>query len=123
MMNYVYHSSYFFYLLIPCYSRNNGYAISTPVSEQYKGDGIAVRGPAYGMSTIRVDGNDVLAVYNATKAARDIAANENRPVLIEAMTYRIGHHSTSDDSSAYRSVDEVGELTLNNFATFQNVNQ
>ena len=70
--------------------------------------GIAVRGPAYGMTTIRVDGNDVLAVYNATVAAREIAANENKPVLIEAMTYRIGHHSTSDDSSAYRSVDEVG---------------
>ena len=60
------------------------------------------------MTTIRVDGNDVLAVYNATVAAREIAANENKPVLIEAMTYRIGHHSTSDDSSAYRSVDEVG---------------
>ena len=59
------------------------------------------------MTTIRVDGNDVLAVYNATVAAREIAANENKPVLIEAMTYRIGHHSTSDDSSAYRSVDEV----------------
>jgi 2-oxoisovalerate dehydrogenase E1 component alpha subunit len=59
------------------------------------------------MSTIRVDGNDVFAVYNATKAAREICARESRPVLIEAMTYRIGHHSTSDDSSAYRSVDEV----------------
>merc|ERR1712183_1165764 len=47
------------------------------------------------------------AVYNATVAAREIAANENKPVLIEAKTYRIGHHSTSDDSSAYRSVDEV----------------
>ena len=93
------------------FSRNNGYAISTPVSEQYRGDGIAVRGPAYGMSTIRVDGNDVLAVYNATKAAREIAASENKPVLIEAMTYRIGHHSTSDDSSAYRSVDEVTYLS------------
>ena len=54
-----------------------------------------------------MDGNDTLAVYNATKAARRIAVNENRPVLVEAMTYRIGHHSTSDDSSAYRSVDEV----------------
>jgi 2-oxoisovalerate dehydrogenase E1 component alpha subunit len=88
-------------------SRNNGYAISTPTSEQYRGDGIAGRGPAYGIASIRVDGNDTLAVYNATKAARHIAVNENRPVLIEAMTYRIGHHSTSDDSSAYRSVDEV----------------
>ena len=96
-----------FIIVILVYSRNNGYAISTPVCEQYRGDGIAVRGPAYGMSTIRVDGNDVLAVYNACKTAREIAITENRPVLIEAMTYRIGHHSTSDDSSAYRSVDEV----------------
>ncbi len=48
-----------------------------------------------------------MAVYNATRAARNICAEESRPVLIEAMTYRIGHHSTSDDSSAYRSVDEV----------------
>ena len=48
-------------------SRNNGYAISTPVIDQYRGDGIAARGPAYGMPTIRVDGNDVFAVYNATQ--------------------------------------------------------
>merc|ERR1711893_12037 len=54
-----------------------------------------------------VDGNDIFAVYNATKKAREICLNQSRPVLIEAMTYRIGHHSTSDDSSAYRSVDEV----------------
>jgi 2-oxoisovalerate dehydrogenase E1 component alpha subunit len=57
--------------------------------------------------TIRVDGNDLFAVYNATKKAREIAVKESRPVLIEAMTYRLGHHSTSDDSTAYRSVDEI----------------
>merc|ERR1719470_481196 len=105
------HAAFNFSASLECpiifFCRNNGYAISTPVCEQYRGDGIAVRGPAYGMSTIRVDGNDVLAVYNACKTAREIAITENRPVLIEAMTYRIGHHSTSDDSSAYRSVDEV----------------
>jgi TPP-dependent pyruvate/acetoin dehydrogenase alpha subunit len=50
--------------------RNNGYAISTPTEEQYRGDGIAARGPGYGMTTIRIDGNDVFAVYNAVKAAR-----------------------------------------------------
>ncbi len=54
-----------------------------------------------------MDGNDVLAVYNATAKAREIAMTQGTPTLIEAMTYRIGHHSTSDDSSAYRSVDEV----------------
>ncbi|KFM82944.1 2-oxoisovalerate dehydrogenase subunit alpha, mitochondrial, partial [Stegodyphus mimosarum] len=89
------------------FCRNNGYAISTPTHEQYKGDGVAARGPAYGIPSIRVDGNDILAVYNVTKAARQLVVEESKPALIEAMTYRIGHHSTSDDSSAYRSVDEV----------------
>ncbi|WAR19766.1 ODBA-like protein [Mya arenaria] len=65
------------------------------------------RGSGYGMRTIRVDGNDVFATYNAVRAARDVCVKEQKPVLIEAMTYRVGHHSTSDDSSAYRSVDEV----------------
>ncbi|KAI8575404.1 hypothetical protein K450DRAFT_262071 [Umbelopsis ramanniana AG] len=87
--------------------RNNGYAISTPSTEQYKGDGIASRGVGYGMDTIRVDGNDVWAVYNASVAARKLAVEKNRPVLIEAMTYRVGHHSTSDDSSKYRDRHEV----------------
>ncbi len=87
--------------------RNNGYAISTPVRDQYRGDGIASRGAGYGIVTIRVDGNDLFAVYNATKAAREIAVKQSRPVLIEAMTYRLGHHSTSDDSTAYRSIDEI----------------
>jgi 2-oxoisovalerate dehydrogenase E1 component alpha subunit len=49
---------------------------------------LACRGSGYGMPTIRVDGNDVFAVYNVTKRAREICVNENRPVLIEAMTYR-----------------------------------
>ncbi|CAO3615659.1 unnamed protein product [Cunninghamella blakesleeana] len=89
------------------FCRNNGYAISTSTKEQYKGDGIASRGVGYGIDTIRVDGNDVLAVYNATKAARQIAIQENKPVLIEAMTYRVGHHSTSDDSTKYRDRKEV----------------
>ncbi|KAJ1664358.1 hypothetical protein IW140_004135 [Coemansia sp. RSA 1813] len=89
------------------YCRNNGYAISTPSIEQYRGDGIASRGIGYGIDTIRVDGNDIWAIYAATKAARRIAVEQNKPVLIEAMTYRVSHHSTSDDSSAYRSKKEV----------------
>ncbi|XP_014664753.1 PREDICTED: 2-oxoisovalerate dehydrogenase subunit alpha, mitochondrial-like isoform X2 [Priapulus caudatus] len=105
------HAAFNFAATLDCpvifFCRNNGYAISTPTSEQYRGDGIACRGPGYGMRAIRVDGNDVFAVYNVTKAAREMCLAEMRPVLIEAMTYRIGHHSTSDDSSAYRSVDEV----------------
>ena len=59
------------------------------------------------MLTIRVDGNDALAVRSAVKAAKQKALAEQRPVLIEAMTYRVGHHSTSDDSSAYRSKQAV----------------
>jgi len=89
------------------FCRNNGYAISTPTSEQYSGDGIAGKALGYGMDTIRVDGNDLFAVFSATSAARSLALEQNRPVLIEAMTYRVGHHSTSDDSSAYRSPKEV----------------
>lgn len=89
------------------FCRNNGYAISTPSSEQYRGDGVGARGPAYGINTLRVDGTDVFAVYNATKKAKEYAVSENKPVLIEAMAYRVGHHSTSDDSSAYRSLDEI----------------
>lgn len=88
------------------FCRNNGYAISTPSNEQFAGDGIAARGIGYGVRTIRVDGNDVLAVYAATQTARKIALAENCPVLIEAMTYRLSAHSTSDDPSGYRSKEE-----------------
>ena len=89
------------------FARNNGFAISTPASEQFHGDGIASRGPGYGVDTIRVDGNDVLAVLSATRAARERCVDSGRAVLVEAMTYRVGHHSTSDDSFAYRSRSEV----------------
>jgi 2-oxoisovalerate dehydrogenase E1 component alpha subunit len=69
-------------------ARNNGFAISTPASEQYFGDGIAARGVGYGIDTIRVDGNDVLAVLNATREARRRCVESGRGVLLEAMTYR-----------------------------------
>lgn len=88
------------------FCRNNGYAISTPSVEQFAGDGIASRGLGYGVKTIRVDGNDALAVYTATKQAREIALAENCPVLIESMSYRLAAHSTSDDPTGYRSKDE-----------------
>ncbi|KAF6156873.1 hypothetical protein GIB67_000413, partial [Kingdonia uniflora] len=89
------------------FCRNNGWAISTPTSQQFRSDGIVVKGRAYGIRSIRVDGNDTLAVYNAVRAAREMAISEHRPVLIEALTYRVAHHSTSDDSTKYRSVDEI----------------
>uniref|UniRef100_A0A914L2A7 2-oxoisovalerate dehydrogenase subunit alpha n=1 Tax=Meloidogyne incognita TaxID=6306 RepID=A0A914L2A7_MELIC len=113
------HAAFNFAATLKCpvifFCRNNGYAISTPTSEQYSGDGQILIFKFEFFCSIqncrqRVDGNDVFAVYNATKAARELALT-NCPVLIEAMTYRLGHHSTSDDSSAYRSADEVKEWT------------
>lgn len=88
--------------------RNNGFAISTPTTEQYRGDGIASRGVGYGIETLRVDGTDILAVYEATKEARRRALEGGgRPILLEFMSYRVQHHSTSDDSFAYRTRSEV----------------
>lgn len=69
-------------------ARNNGFAISTPAAEQYHGDGIASRGPGYGVDTIRVDGNDALAVLAATREARKRCLKGGRAVLMEVMTYR-----------------------------------
>ncbi|MBZ9537712.1 thiamine pyrophosphate-dependent dehydrogenase E1 component subunit alpha [Modicisalibacter tunisiensis] len=86
--------------------RNNGYAISTPAHEQFHADGIAPRAFGYRMKVIRVDGNDILAVYQATQEARKLAVEHNQPVLIEAMTYRLAAHSSSDDPSGYRSRKE-----------------
>lgn len=88
------------------FCRNNGYAISTPSDEQYVGNGIASRGVGYGMKTLRIDGNDILAVIAAVQLAREYAVKEGKPVLIEAMSYRLGAHSTSDDPSGYRTREE-----------------
>lgn len=88
------------------FCRNNGYAISTPSEEQYMGNGIASRGVGYGMKTLRIDGNDILAVIAAVQLAREYAVKEGKPVLIEAMSYRLGAHSTSDDPSGYRTREE-----------------
>jgi 2-oxoisovalerate dehydrogenase E1 component alpha subunit len=83
------------------------YAISTPIDDQYAGDGIAVRGVSYGMPSIRVDGNDLFAIYFATLKARELIIKEKRPVLIEAISYRQGDHSTSDFSQRYRDEKEM----------------
>lgn len=89
------------------FCRNNGYAISTPVKDQFRGDGIASRAAGYGMHVIRVDGNDLFAVREVMGEARKLALEKQAPVLIEAMTYRQGHHSTSDDSTRYREASEI----------------
>lgn len=86
------HAAFNFAATLECpvimFCRNNGYAISTPTRDQYRGDGIAARGPGYGINTLRVDGNDVFAVYNVTKKAKDFCLPKNKPVIIEALTYR-----------------------------------
>jgi 2-oxoisovalerate dehydrogenase E1 component alpha subunit len=83
--------------------RNNLFAISTSINEQFTGDGIAIRGIGYGINSLRVDGNDVFAVYNSVKTAREMIIKNKQPALIEFMTYRGGDHSTSDFSKMYRN--------------------
>lgn len=83
--------------------QNNGYAISLPIERQTKSASIAVKADAYGMPGVLVDGNDLLAVYAATKRAVDRAREGGGPTLIEAVTYRIGPHTTNDDPARYRS--------------------
>jgi len=88
------------------FCQNNGWAISVPSSEQYAAP-IAARAAGYGFPGVRVDGNDVLAVFAVTKQAVERARAGDGPTLIEAMTYRVGSHSTADDASRYREGSEV----------------
>ncbi len=87
--------------------QNNQWAISTPRSKQTKAVTLAQKAVAFGIPGIQVDGNDILAMYVATKAAVDHARSGKGPVLIEAVTYRLGPHTTSDDPTIYRSNEEV----------------
>ena len=88
------------------FCQNNAWAISVPLEEQAVAP-IAGRASGYGFEGVRVDGNDVLAVYAVTKEAVERAHAGEGPTLIEAVTYRIGPHSTADDASRYRDDDEV----------------
>ncbi len=88
---------------------NNQYAISTPVRRQTSAMTIAQKALAFGFDGIQVDGNDVLAMYAVTKEALEKARTGGGPTLIEAFTYRMGNHTTSDDASRYRTEAEVGE--------------
>lgn len=93
----------------PCvfFIQNNQWAISVPVSQQLAGPSIAHRAIGYGMPGIRVDGNDVLACYAVMAEAAERARSGGGPTLIEAITYRMGPHTTSDDPTRYRSEQEV----------------
>jgi pyruvate dehydrogenase E1 component alpha subunit len=88
------------------FCQNNGWAISVPSNRQFAAP-IADRAAGYGMPGVRVDGNDVLAVYAVTRDAVERARAGEGPTLIEAVTYRIGSHSTADDAARYRDEAEV----------------
>ncbi|MFP3915067.1 MAG: thiamine pyrophosphate-dependent enzyme, partial [Actinomycetota bacterium] len=89
--------------------QNNGWAISLPRSEQTASDTIAEKAIAYGMPGVQVDGNDLFAVYETTREAADRARAGEGPTLIEAVTYRLGPHTTSDDPTRYREDTERSE--------------
>lgn len=85
---------------------NNQWAISVPLTTQVAGGSIAARAAGYGFPGVEVDGNDVLAVREATTDAIERARRGEGPTLIEAKTYRRGPHATSDDPGRYRTLDE-----------------
>lgn len=89
--------------------QNNQYAISVPVKSQTKSVNLAVKSLAFGIPGIKVDGNDFFAMYVAYKEAFDYARAGNGAVLIEALTYRKGAHTTSDDPTKYRTKEEEQE--------------
>ncbi len=86
--------------------QNNQWAISTPVAAQTQSETLAIKGLAYAVPSLRVDGNDVLAMYSAIKAAVDKARAGGGPTFIEAVTYRLGAHSSADDPTHYRDSGE-----------------
>ena len=89
------------------FCENNQWAISVPRYRQTASRTIAQKAIAYGFNGIQVDGNDLFAVYAATKEAVEKAAKGEGPTLIEAYTYRISDHTTADDATRYRNENEV----------------
>jgi len=87
--------------------RNNGYAISTPESTQTRARSLASRAEGYGIAGVRIDGTDLLMVVRAVKDAAARARHGGGPTLIEALTYRMGAHSSSDDPTRYRPEEEM----------------
>jgi pyruvate dehydrogenase E1 component alpha subunit len=89
--------------------QNNQWAISVPLKKQTQSRTLAQKALAYGFPGIQVDGNDVLAVYAASREAVDRARDGGGPTLIECVTYRLAMHTTADDPTKYRSQEEVAE--------------
>jgi pyruvate dehydrogenase E1 component alpha subunit len=88
---------------------NNQYAISLRRDRQTAAETIAVKGQGYGVPGVLVDGNDLFAVVDATREAVERARTGGGPTLIEAVTYRLGPHTTSDDPKRYRDPEEETE--------------
>lgn len=91
--------------------QNNGWAISVPRDEQTASKTLAQKAFAYGVPGVQVDGNDLYGVFRVTRDAVDRARKGDGPSLIEALTYRLGVHTTADDPSRYRSKEQVEEWT------------
>lgn len=91
--------------------QNNQWAISVPTALQTKSETFAVKARAYGMPGVRVDGNDVLAVYREVKAAVERARAGGGPTFLELVTFRMGGHSSADDPSRYRDEGVVAYWT------------
>jgi pyruvate dehydrogenase E1 component alpha subunit len=89
--------------------QNNQYAISVPVKMQTASVNLAIKSKAYGIKGIKVDGNDIFAMLSVFRYAHEYARKEQQAVLIEAVTYRKGAHTTSDDPAKYRTTDEEKE--------------
>jgi pyruvate dehydrogenase E1 component alpha subunit len=89
--------------------QNNQWAISVPLHRQTAAETLAQKAHAYGIPGIQVDGNDVFAVYAAATEAIERTRRGEGPSLIEAVTYRLGDHTTADDASRYRPEEEVEE--------------
>ena len=89
------------------FCRNNGWAISVPTERQTASETFAEKGAAYGVPGVRVDGNDLFAVIWVVREAVARASRGEGPTLIEALTYRMGGHSTNDDPNAYRGSDAL----------------
>ncbi|MFK7958956.1 MAG: pyruvate dehydrogenase (acetyl-transferring) E1 component subunit alpha [Phycisphaerales bacterium] len=90
---------------------NNGYAISMPTEEQCAHEVLAQRGVGFGIPSIRADGNDILAMLAAMKEATERARTGGGPTLVEAVTYRMGVHTTADDPTVYRTDEEAEAWT------------
>lgn len=87
--------------------QNNQWAISVPAHRQYAAASLADRAAGYGMPALRVDGNDVLACFAVVEEAAARARDGGGPSFVEAVTYRMGPHTTSDDPRRYRTAEEV----------------